>query len=86
MTGRAIFTKDHAHSARYLIQRILNPRFLSRMVSYDRASDGYQALGGGGRGRGAGDVRGGVRGRAVQVDPIKPMLKAPWIYAVETKI
>ena len=52
---------------------VSNPRSLSYRLSYDVASRLCPALG-------RGDIRHGVavqQGKAVQVDPMKPMLKAP---------
>jgi hypothetical protein len=67
---------------RRVIQRISNPRCMVQTASFDVASDVWQAMDGGvgraaARGGGGGvRVRAGRQGGAVQVDPIKPKLKA----------
>ena len=76
--------------ARHVIHRTLNPHSMCCcLASYDMASNVCEAVGAGGGAAGAGaaaargvrhaaepELRGGGRGRAVQVDPIKPTLRA----------
>jgi hypothetical protein len=68
-----------------VIQRTLNPRVLSQMVTHDSARNTCQALCDGEQEeqeaseRGSGDRPRTGRGGAVQVDPMNPKLKPPGI-------
>jgi hypothetical protein len=69
-SGRALQTLPATSSTRGS-----KPHFLTRMPSYDAASIVWQALGGGGRGFVSRAPH--PSGRALQVDLMKPISKAP---------
>jgi len=83
----SIHAKASLSLSRRVIQRTLNPGFSSKTASYDVASNIWQARPTGGaavgappRIQGGQDVQGdraARRGKAVQVAPITPTLKAP---------